>query len=244
VRFSSTQGRSIVSVLFLACAFAAFPAANAGEAEARKLAERAFTGKHVEALRKLPGLPFYEIWIGRTLVYTDLDAKVLIVGNLLDGATLGNLREARLAELSAVPIAQIPLDGALKTVRGKGRNQLVVFADPNCGFCKRYEGELKALTDATIYTVVYPVLGPDSLVKARAILCAPEPEKAWHAWMAERVMPPTPADSCRPAFDSIVAFGKKNEIGITPTTFLANGKRLAGVIPGATLKVEIASARR
>ena len=30
------------------------------------------------------------------------------------------------------------------------RNKLVVFADPNCQYCKRYEAELKALPDVTI----------------------------------------------------------------------------------------------
>jgi thiol:disulfide interchange protein DsbC len=226
-----------VAVLLLAqSAFAADP--PSAELAARRLAERAFVGKQADAVRRLPDLPFYEIWIDRNLVYTDLDAKVLIIGNLLDGGTLANLREARLSELTAVPFKDLPLDGAIKTVHGRGRNQMAVFADPNCVFCKRYEAELKSIDDVTIYTVMYPVLGPDSRVKARAILCAPSPEKAWRAWMDKSQPPPAPKDSCQPPLDRNIAFGRKNDVGMTPTTFLESGKRLSGVTPAVTLNAE------
>ena len=221
-------------------ALAVAPLATADEAAARTLAQRAFDGKPVDAFRRLPDLPFYEIWINRTLVYTDLDAKVLILGNLLDGKTLGNLRQQRISELMAIPLKDLPLEHAIKTVHGRGSAKLVVFSDPNCGFCKNFELELKKLKHVTIYTVMYPVLGPDSRDKARAILCAPKPQKAWRAWMDHRQLPPTPAPDCQPALDSVVAFGKEHAIGVTPTTFLANGRRLAGTMPAATLIKEIA----
>jgi hypothetical protein len=38
--------------------------------------------------------------------------------------------------------------------------------------------------------------------------------------------------------------GRKNDIGVTPTTFLENGKRLAGTAPAATLTNEMAAAKR
>lgn len=244
--FLATQGARwrLVAVGLGVAAFAAAPSANANEAAARRLAERAFIGKPIDAFRKLPELPFYEIWIDRTLVYTDLEAKVLILGDLLDGTTLGNLRQKRISELLAVPLKDLPLDQAIKTVHGRGSNKLVVFADPNCGYCKRFEADLKTLKDVTIYTVIYPVLGADSRNKARAILCAPKPEKAWRAWMDEGLAPPVPAEACQPPLDQIVTFGRKNDIGVTPTTFLENGKRLAGTTPAATLASEIAAAHR
>ena len=65
--------------------------------------------------------------------------------------------------------------------QGSGKRRLAVFGDPNCGYCKRLERDLVALKDVTIYTVVYPVLGPDSLDKPRAIVCAPNPAIASRA---------------------------------------------------------------
>ena len=219
------------------------PSARADEAAARTLAQRAFDGRPIDAFRRLPDLPFYEIWINRTLVYTDLDAKVLILGNLLDGKTLGNLRQQRISELMAIPLKDLPIEHAIKTVQGRGSAKLVVFADPNCGYCRNFELELKKLKHVTIYTVMYPVLGPDSRDKARAILCAPKAQKAWRAWMDHRQPPPTPASACQPALDSVLAFGKEHDIGVTPTTFLANGRRLPGTMPAATLMKEIAEVR-
>lgn len=235
--------RLVATVLGMV-ALVAVPPVNADEAAARRLAERTFIGKPIDAFRKLPELPFYEIWIDRTLVYTDLEAKVLILGDLLDGTTLGNLRQKRVSELLAVSLKDLPLDQAIKTVHGSGSYKLVVFADPNCGFCKRFEADLKTLKDVTIYTVIYPVLGPDSRIKARAILCAPNPGKAWRAWMDEGLAPPIPAEACQPPLDQVVTFGRKNDIGVTPTTFLENGKRLAGTVPAATLTSEMTAARR
>lgn len=214
-----------------------------GAANARRLAERAFPDKPIAAFRQLPGLPFYEIWIDRTLVYTDLDAKVLLLGNLLDGATLANLGQSRLTDLQMIPINEIPLGSAIQTVRGTGRNRVVVFSDPNCSYCKRFEAELKALKDVTLITVIYPVLGPDSLSKSRAILCAPQPEAAWRAWMDHGTPPPAPMESCLPPFEQVLAFGRKHDVGITPTTIFANGKRLAGLSPAVTLQGEITGAQ-
>lgn len=225
-------------------AFLATPAFAGNEAGARKLAERAFMGKKVEALRQLPNMPFYEIWISRNLVYTDLDAKVLIVGNMLEAGSLRNLREERLAELTAIQMKDLPLANAIKTVRGNGKNKLVVFADPNCVFCKKYEAELKTLDNVTIYTVVYPVLSADSKLKARAALCAKNPEQVWNDYMLSGKAMPPPADTCKPPIDQVIEFGRKNDIGTTPTTFLENGKRFPGFLPSDTLKKELTSIQR
>jgi thiol:disulfide interchange protein DsbC len=225
-------------------AFLATPVLAGNEAGARQLAERAFVGKKIDAFRQLPNLPFYEIWIGRNLVYTDLEAKVLIVGNLLEAGSLSNLREARLAELTAIQMKDLPLANAIKTVRGSGKNKLVVFADANCGYCKKYEAELKTLDNVTIYTVMYPVLSADSKTKARATLCANNPAQVWNDWMIQGKAMPKPANSCQPPIDQIIEFGRKNDIGVTPTTFLQNGKKLPGFLPIATLKKELESLPR
>jgi thiol:disulfide interchange protein DsbC len=35
-------------------------------------------------------------------------------------------------------------------VRGNGKRKLAVFADPNCGYCKRFEKDLQKLDNVTI----------------------------------------------------------------------------------------------
>ena len=53
-------------------------------------------------------------------------------------------------KLSAIPFDQLPLKNAFTQVRGNGKRKLVVFADPNCGYCKRFEKDLQKLDNVTI----------------------------------------------------------------------------------------------
>ena len=67
--------------------------------------------------------------------------------------------------------------------QGTGERKLVVFADPNCGYCKKFESDLQAVKDVTVYTFLYPILGGDSPEKSKAIWCAKDNTKAWRDWM-------------------------------------------------------------
>jgi thiol:disulfide interchange protein DsbC len=214
---------------------APFVHANDAEQRVRALVERAHPGKKVDALRKLPNLPLYEAWIGRNIVYTDLDATLLFIGNLFEAKNLTSLTEPRKTELVRFSPGNIPPETIIKTVRGNGRDAIYVFADPNCMFCKSFETELLALTDVTIHTVLYPVLGEDSVTKARNVLCAPSPDRAWRAWMDTGTAPPAAKATCQPSFARILDFGRSNDIGITPTTIYGAGDRVVGKVPAATI---------
>jgi thiol:disulfide interchange protein DsbC len=239
--------RAVLLGLLLQCCacFIASPTlASDIESRARALAERAHPGKKIESFRKLPNAPFYEIWIGRGIVYTDLDATVLFIGNLFDAKTLASLTEARKTELQRFSLESIPTSTIIKTVRGNGRNAIYVFADPNCAFCKSFEAELLTLTDITIHTVLYPVLGADSIAKSRDILCAASPERAWRVWIDSGIAPPTAAASCQPSFTQILEFGSNNDIGLTPTTIYGIGDRVVGQVPAAAIDGVLKRVRR
>lgn len=215
----------------------------ASEEKARALAERAHPGKKVDSVRKLPNAALYEIAMGRDLVYTDLDANVLLIGNVFDAKTLSSITETRKTELLRFSPKLIPMETVIKTVRGNGRDAIYVFADPNCAFCKTFEVELLKLSDVTIHTVIYPVLGADSVAKARDILCAASPERAWRAWIDTGVAPSTAGAKCQPSFARILEFGRVNEIGITPTTVYGIGDRVTGKVPAVTIETVLKRAR-
>ena len=48
----------------------------------------------------------------------------------------------------------------------------------------------------TIYTFLIPILGDDSVVKARTIWCSKNNAQVWRTWMLQGVMPPRPMGSC------------------------------------------------
>lgn len=83
-----------------------------------------------------------------------------------------------------------PTDHAFTTKLGKGNYKIAVFADPNCGWCKRFVQEtLSKMDDLTVYWFMYPVLGEDSVVKSAVILSSPNPEKVWFDWCMNEKAP-------------------------------------------------------
>ena len=168
-------------------------------------------------------------------MYSDAKGQFLIQGSLIDVRQKRNLTEERTEKLSAVPFDQLPLKNAFTQVRGNGKRKLVVFADPNCGYCKRFETDLQKLDNVTIYHLLYPVLGDDSKNKSRHIWCAKDRAKTWNDWMINGVTPA--AQTCDSStIDAIVEFGKKQRIMGTPTLFFADGSRVPGALPVAQVE--------
>jgi thiol:disulfide interchange protein DsbC len=146
-----------------------------------------------------------------------------------------------MAQLSAIDFGVLPLEQAIKQVRGNGKRVLVSFEDPNCGYCKRLGKELAQMKDVTIYTFLYPILSPDSHEKSRNIWCAKDKARAWNDWILDGKVPA--AASCDSStIDRNIALGQKLRINGTPTMFLADGRRLGGYVPAATLEQALTEA--
>jgi thiol:disulfide interchange protein DsbC len=203
----------------------------AQEATIRKnLAERLPTLPKIDEVSKTPMNGLFEVRIGADVVYTDAEGNFLIQGMLIDTRQKRNLTEERTEKLLAIAFDQLPLKNSFTQVRGNGKRKLVVFADPNCGYCKRFEKDLQKLENVTIYHVLYPILGEDSLTKSRHIWCAKDKARTWNDWMIAGTTPP--ASQCNTtAIDANVEFGKKNRITGTPTLFFADGSRVPGAVP-------------
>lgn len=221
--------------------------AHANEALIRKnLADRLPNLPRIEEVRSTPMPGLFEIRLnGTDILYTDAEGNYLIQGVLIDTKARVNLTEERLDKLTAVAFDELPLKDALTVVRGNGQRKLAVFADPNCGFCKRFERDLAKLDNVTIYTFLYPVLGKDSHTKSRAIWCAKDRAKTWNDWMVRGVPPAEPAADAKcdtAALERNLALGQKYRITGTPTTILANGTRLPGAVGLDRLEALLAQA--
>ena len=204
---------------------------TASQANLRKtLAERLPALAKIDEISKTPLPGIFEIRInGSDIYYTDAEGNYLIQGSLIDLKQKRNLTEERIEKLSAIDFNSLPLKNAFTQVRGNGKRKLVVFADPNCGYCKRFENDLSKIENVTIHHVLLPILGEDSLVKAKNIWCAKDKAKTWNDWMLSGITPPTlKCDAA--AVDANVEFGKKNRITGTPTLFFADNSRIPGAI--------------
>lgn len=216
--------------------------AHAGEAEIRKnLAASIPQLANIDEVRKAPMPGLYEVRVGFDLFYTDENGNFLLQGALIDVKNRRNLTEERTAELSAVKFDQLPLKDAFKIVRGNGKRKLAVFEDPNCGYCKIFEKDLRNVNDVTVYLFLYPILGPDSVTKSRDIWCAKDKAATWTAWMVDGTRPAS-AECDTAALQRNVAFGRKYNITGTPTLIFADGSRAPGALPAAQVEKMLAAA--
>ena len=218
--------------------------AVAGEAEIRKnLGQRIPQLAQIEEVRKTPMPGLWEVRVnGADLLYTDDQGNFLLQGQLIDVKAKRNLTEERVAKLSQVDFARLPLKDSIKFVRGNGKRQLAVFEDPNCGYCKKFEKELAQVDNVTVHLFLYPVLGPDSHVKSRDIACNKNPAKTWSDWMDNATKPPT-AQCDAPELARNIEFGRKHNITGTPTLIFADGSRVPGAISLAELEKHLGAAR-
>lgn len=198
------------------------------EAIIKRTLEGRLGGVKVDAVTKTPYLGLYEVRMENELIYTDEKMNYIFSGNIIDAKSMQNLTEKRLRDISAVKWETLPLDGAVKTVRGNGKRLIAVFSDPNCPYCKRFEKDLFKISDVTVYTFLYPILSQDSLDKSRAVWCSADKSKAWLDLMLNGTNPA--AGRCDTPLDRNIEFARKHRITGTPTLFFANGERVPGAV--------------
>ncbi|MGM9484125.1 DsbC family protein [Roseateles sp. NT4] len=230
--------RSLVfRVLAVVLAAASLPAL-ANEAAIRKaFAERMPNAPKIDEVRPsaMPGL--WELRIGNEIRYTDAGANFLIEGELFDLKARKNLTEERVTQLNRIDFAGLPFKDALMWKNGTGKRRIAVFADPNCGYCKRFEKGLQELKDVTVYTFLIPILGGDSPEKARAIWCSKDNANAWLSWMLKGEQPAKATTPCdESAIERNLALSRKIHVNGTPAILLEDGNRIPGAVGPAELE--------
>lgn len=228
--------RALVGGLAALFVFAAYAQNEA--ADIKKAVETSFhSGAKVDSVREAGFLGLYEVQIGGDIVYTDKKASYFVIGDVIDTKSHKNLTEERKNKLAQIKFSDLPLELAVKQVRGNGKRVIATFEDPNCGYCKKLAHEMVGVTDITIYTFLYPILSPDSGERSKAIWCAPDKAKAWTGWMLNGTEPE--AGKCNAPMDKIVALGRKLRVNGTPTIFFTDGSRVPGYLPAAQLEQTI-----
>lgn len=234
-----------VSFGFHLSAWSATPTSASVEQTIReRLAQRIPGIPQIDEVRKGPVPGLFEVRIGTELVYTDATGDHLIRGSIVRTSDRQNLTELRQEEIQRVPFAAMPLTNAIKRVSGNGQRRIVVFADPNCGYCKRFEREIADVPNLTVYTVLVPMLSQDSVDKSQAIWCAKNPLNSWHDWIIRNKAPAKVDSTCPAPLRANLEFARKHGISGTPTIFFEDGGRVGGAMPLADFNERLAAAER
>ncbi len=213
------------------------------EASLKKAVESAYPKLKVHSVTKTPYNGLYEVFLGEEIFYTDEKFSFFIVeGRLIDAKTRKNVTTDRIEELSKIDFSTLPLNQAIKVIKGNGSRKLAVFSDPDCPYCKQLEQQsLASLNDVTIYTFLFPLAGlhPDAANKARAIWCAPDRNKAWTDWMLNGQLAKG-SGTCVNPIDETAELGNKLGVRGTPLLIFSSGKRVSGAIPAQEIESRLA----
>ncbi|MDR2186650.1 MAG: DsbC family protein [Azonexus sp.] len=197
-------------------------------------------GTKVESVVKAGYLNLYEVYADGNIYYTDDKVSAVMVGGqLIDVRSRQNITEERLRKLTAIRFGDLPLERAIKVVRGDGKRALATFEDPNCGYCKRLAKEMQKLDNVTIYVFLYPILSEDSLKKSKQIWCSADRAKTWTDWMVDGKTPSGREDCDTAAVARNQEYGRRLNISGTPTLFFADGERVPGAIPLARIEQKL-----
>ncbi len=204
-----------------------------------------------------------------TLFYVDRAAKYLVIGRVYDMEARQDLTAARLLALNPdlltagaarrqpgedeppqqrpsvparVSLAGLPANGAITWGPAEGP-KVVVFSDFNCSYCKKLEGELKAI-GARVEERPISIFGAESRQLAERVLCASRPEMSLRmAYSGLALANPKPCDTT--GLDANEAFAKAHGFGGTPVIVRpSDGAVLEGYRPAAALREFLAAAPR
>lgn len=221
--------------------------AVADEASLKKAVEAAYPKFKVQSVVKTPYAGLYEVFMGGQIIYTDEKLTFLIAeGRLVDPKSKKDVTGERLEELTKIDFNSLPLEKAIKVVKGNGSRKLVVFSDVDCPYCKQLERkELSNISDVTIYTFLYPIdqLHPDAANKSKTIWCASNRTKAWNDWIINNQLPSS-AGNCEVPLEQVGELARKIGVTSTPTLIFSDGRRVMGAQPYKEIEKYLQSATK
>ncbi|EEH68828.1 protein-disulfide isomerase [Acinetobacter haemolyticus] len=167
----------------------------------------------------------YSANLDNQIIYLDENAEHMFIGSMVRLKDQKNLTKDLVLKQNSIDWQKLPLQDAIKTVKGNGKRQLAIFSDPNCPYCKQLEAELDKLNDVTIYTFIY-ALKPQSIAVSKQVWCDANPSYAWKNLLQKNVQPK--AKTCANPIDRNLALGRKLGVNGTPTLIFSNGLKMVG----------------
>ena len=168
------------------------------------------------------------------VVYVGEDTQHILIGSMFRLSDQKNLTKDLILKQNSIDWKKLPLQDAVKTVRGNGKRQIAVFSDPNCPYCKQLETELSKLNDVTIYTFIYPIK-TQSIAVSKQVFCEKDPALAWSNLIAKGIQPSS-KKTCANPIERNLSLGKSLALNGTPAIIFSNGFKVMGAYPAQEIE--------
>lgn len=168
------------------------------------------------------------------VVYVGEDAQHILVGSMYRLSDQKNLTKDLVLKQNSIDWKKLPLQDAVKSVRGNGKRQIAIFSDPNCPYCKQLETELSKLNDVTIYTFIYPIKN-QSIAVSKQVFCEKAPALAWSNLISKGIQPSS-KNTCANPVERNLSLGKSLGLNGTPAIIFSNGFKVMGAHPAQDIE--------
>ncbi|NNG83289.1 DsbC family protein [Acinetobacter sp. ANC 5378] len=168
------------------------------------------------------------------VVYVGEDAQHILVGSMYRLSDQKNLTKDLVLKQNSIDWKKLPLQDAVKSVRGNGKRQIAIFSDPNCPYCKQLETELSKLNDVTIYTFIYPIKN-QSIAVSKQVFCEKAPALAWSNLISKGIQPSS-KKTCANPIERNLSLGKSLGLNGTPAIIFSNGFKVMGSHPAQEIE--------
>ena len=168
------------------------------------------------------------------VVYVGEDAQHILVGSMYRLSDQKNLTKDLVLKQNSIDWKTLPLQDAVKSVRGNGKRQIAIFSDPNCPYCKQLETELNKLNDVTIYTFIYPIKN-QSIAVSKQVFCEKDSALAWSNLISKGIQPSS-KKTCANPIERNLSLGKSLGLNGTPAIIFSNGFKVMGSHPAQEIE--------
>jgi len=194
------------------------------------------------AISETPMPGFLQVRVGGDIVYMSEDGRYLVQGRMIDMDTQVDLTDQAMSGIRKEQLANLERSEFVTFGNGDSEYEVLVFTDPDCGYCRRLHEQIDAYVESGIRVnyLAFPRAGIGSPTheKMVSIWCADDPQGAMD--IAKSGGTPEPA-SCENPVAEQYELGKSVGVTGTPSILTFNGDIIPGYVPPQQLRERLES---
>ncbi len=183
----------------------------------------------------LPGI--MQVRIGGEIVYMSEDGRFLLQGRVIDMDTQTDLTDAAMSTVRKEQLSGLGNDDFVSFGNSDAKFDVLVFTDPDCGYCRRLHEQVDeyAAAGIRINYMAFPRsgIGSPTYNKMVSVWCADDRQGAMD--IAKSGGTP-PAASCENPVTEHYRMGQAMGVTGTPSIMTFNGDIIPGYVPPTQLR--------